>query len=189
MNVVPLLSAEQERLVADNFRLVRWVIFRYRLDRTLPAYLDVDDLIGEGLVGLMRAARSFDADRGAFATHAVPKIRSAVESVLKKASAQKRGGAGAESGYVGFALSLDHLRDELGFDLPSAVIVGPAPETLLASVLETAASVDRRLPQIIALRAEGLTYYEVGREVGLSHERVRQLCLKLHERVADRLSA
>jgi RNA polymerase sigma factor (sigma-70 family) len=55
---------DQDRLVLENLKLVYFLAQRYT---DLPCY---DDLIQEGTIGLIKAARKFDPDRGNFASYA-----------------------------------------------------------------------------------------------------------------------
>jgi RNA polymerase primary sigma factor len=90
----PLLTAEEERrlaravergdlaakdrLVRCNLRLVASVARRH-VGRGLP----MEDLLQEGVVGLIRAAEKFDWRRGTrFSTYAVPWIRQAISQAL-----------------------------------------------------------------------------------------------------------
>lgn len=50
----------------------------------LPSYIELDDLIQAGLIGLLAAQKKFDADKGAsFATYAAIKIRAAMIDDLR----------------------------------------------------------------------------------------------------------
>lgn len=63
-----------EALIVENLGLVHQVANRYRCRG-----LDREDVVGEGVVGLMRAAEKFDPSRGfKFSTLAVPAIRHAI---------------------------------------------------------------------------------------------------------------
>lgn len=54
--------------------------------------IDLDDLIQEGLVGLLAAARRFDPDRGtAFSTFAYPFIKGAIEDYVQSLDLVHRG--------------------------------------------------------------------------------------------------
>ena len=80
---IPLLTAEQERtaseaeLVAHNLRLVVAVAKKYQ-----GHGLDLLDLIQEGNIGLMTAARKYDPSVGRFTTYAYHWIRQAVSRSL-----------------------------------------------------------------------------------------------------------
>jgi RNA polymerase sigma factor (sigma-70 family) len=77
------LSPEQAGLVAANTRLVAAIAGRYC--RQLSA-LDLDDLIQEGHLGLIRAARSYDPGRGVpFGPYAAIWIRGAISKAAARA--------------------------------------------------------------------------------------------------------
>jgi RNA polymerase primary sigma factor len=74
--------AAKDRLVRSNLRLVASVARRY-VGRGLP----MEDLLQEGVVGLIRAAEKYDWRRGTrFSTYAVPWIRQAITHALANTS-------------------------------------------------------------------------------------------------------
>ena len=74
MSAHPLNS---EQLVFAHQGLVRAIA--RGIHRSFPSYIDLDDLIGYGQVGLAQAARDFDAERGIqFSTFAYYRIRGAI---------------------------------------------------------------------------------------------------------------
>ncbi len=59
----------------------------WKIHRKLPPYVDLDDLIAFGQLGLVQAARDFDPDRGGkFITYAYYRIRGAIFDGLSKMS-------------------------------------------------------------------------------------------------------
>lgn len=78
------LTDRQQRLVEANIGLVHVHLSRFVDVRQPPTRSrEADDLYQEGLLGLMRAAATFDPDRhGAFAAFALPRIHSAVSQAL-----------------------------------------------------------------------------------------------------------
>src|ERR1700744_478654 len=74
--------AAKDRLVRSNLRLVASVARRY-VGRGLP----MEDLLQEGVVGLIRASEKYDWRRGTrFSTYAVPWIRQAITHALANTS-------------------------------------------------------------------------------------------------------
>jgi RNA polymerase sigma factor FliA len=67
----------RNRLVMQYAPLVKYVAGRMRT--RLPDTVDQDDLVSDGVLGLMDAVERFDPDRGlTFQTFAVPRIRGAI---------------------------------------------------------------------------------------------------------------
>ena len=74
--------AAYDRLVVHYSPLVKYVAARVRAG--LPASVEQDDLISDGVMGLMGAIDHFDLDRGVqFQTYAVPRIRGAIFDGLR----------------------------------------------------------------------------------------------------------
>ncbi len=75
---------ENEKLVLENMGLVGYVVKRY-----LHTGLEYEDLIQEGMVGLIKAAKEFDVDRGVkFSSFAVICIENAIRKMIRR---EKRG--------------------------------------------------------------------------------------------------
>jgi len=78
--------AAKDRLVSSNLRLVASVARRH-VGRGLP----MEDLLQEGVVGLIRATEKYDWRRGTrFSTYAVPWIRQAITHALASTSRMVR---------------------------------------------------------------------------------------------------
>lgn len=62
-----------------------------QLGRRLSTAADLDEMVSAGMVGLMQASDTFDAQRGlSFSTHAVPRIRGAMLDELRRQDALPR---------------------------------------------------------------------------------------------------
>jgi RNA polymerase sigma factor FliA len=74
----------RERLVVHYSPLVKFVVGRVRA--RLPDHVDGDDLVSDGVLGLLDALDRFDSGHGhQFQTFAVPRIRGAVMDGLRSA--------------------------------------------------------------------------------------------------------
>jgi RNA polymerase sigma factor for flagellar operon FliA len=74
---------ETDDLIAQSAPLVKRIA--YHMSGRLPAFVEVDDLIQAGMLGLMEAARRFDATRGAsFNTFAEQRIRGAMLDEVRR---------------------------------------------------------------------------------------------------------
>lgn len=86
MPTSPLVRAREharDALVQQNVGLVHFLA--RRLHATLADHADLDELVSAGLVGLLRAAETFDAERGlAFSTYATARIRGAMLDELRR---------------------------------------------------------------------------------------------------------
>lgn len=75
-------SAARERLMMEHLASVRFIA--RKLHRTLPAHVELDDLVSAGMVGLLEACDRFDARRHVqFKSYAQFRIRGAILDWLR----------------------------------------------------------------------------------------------------------
>lgn len=73
---------DREKLVLNYLGLVKYAASR--LAAGLPDFVDMDDLVGAGMMGLMKAIESFDPKKEVkFETYALPRIRGAMLDELR----------------------------------------------------------------------------------------------------------
>lgn len=87
MNVISIYASVQESgtetLVSQNAALVKRIA--YHLMSRLPPSVQVEDMIQAGMIGLLEAARQYDASQGAsFETYAGIRIRGAMLDELRR---------------------------------------------------------------------------------------------------------
>lgn len=75
-----LCQEEREKKVLDNIGLVQYLAHRYKINGNV---LDRQDLIQEGILGLIEAVDTYDRERGAFAPYAATLILQYFIRVLK----------------------------------------------------------------------------------------------------------
>jgi RNA polymerase sigma factor for flagellar operon FliA len=81
-------ESERDRLVLEHVPLLKHIVGRMNAS----GGVDRDDLYGIGMLGLIAAAESWDAERGLkFSTYAYPKIRGAILDELRKLDVLSRG--------------------------------------------------------------------------------------------------
>jgi RNA polymerase primary sigma factor len=180
----------RERLVQANLRFVIMVARQYQ-GRGVP----LEDLVSEGNIGLIQAARRFDPDRGVrFVSYAVWWIRQAMLQAL-------RGGLRQAAAAM---LSLDWPAGDDGEGEPLLSRVADPnallPETALAGV-ELTERVGSALAGLPAREARILrdrfglagrarsSLRETGRKHGLSNERVRQIEKRALRRIRGSVGA
>jgi RNA polymerase sigma factor FliA len=79
---------DEEDLIEGCIYLVKHVAHQYASQHSSISF---EDLVSEGYVGLVQAARKFDPDRGAlFATFAIPRIRGAILDAMRRDSLVSR---------------------------------------------------------------------------------------------------
>ena len=88
------MTKQQQQLVEDNMNLVYFTIARY-----YPRHKGDEDIIQIGMIGLCKAAMSYDESKGQFSTYATLKIRSTISYEFRKDSKRVK------------AVSLDAERD------------------------------------------------------------------------------
>ena len=84
MNKLDVYSQHQkENMVDKHASMVKRIA--YHLKSRLPAHIQVDDLIQAGMIGLLEAAKNYDAKQGAsFETYASIRIRGAMLDEMRK---------------------------------------------------------------------------------------------------------
>src|ERR1039457_6439051 len=79
---VPMLTGEQERLLLEHLRIVRFLA--RRIHERLPQHVDIEDLVSAGVVGLMDTFSKFDPGKKVqFRSYAQFRIRGAILDSLR----------------------------------------------------------------------------------------------------------
>lgn len=175
------------RLAEANLRLVAYVARDFQHQG-----LSHDDLVSEGNIGLMKAARHYDATRGRFASYAAAHIRRAIKRAIEREQAES--GGQQQSKMTAQQAAKTNLRS---LDAP----LGNQPQVTLLQVLaddaatpadgrtysatqqehaeRALASLQGREAQVVAayygIGQEPLTMAEIAADMGLKRERVRQI--------------
>ena len=168
------------KLIEANLRFVVVIARQYQ-----GRGLAMEDLVSEGNIGLMKAARKYDATKGLrFVNYAVVPIRQQIEKALKMESAEQR----VESVRDGQTRSVDApLGTKTNMSLLSVLVDSNSPladERLLRSNVETAVeyalrSLNERESQVVnaffGIGQEHATMAEIAEDMNLKRERVRQI--------------
>ena len=88
--IVDAGAIDRDRLILDHLPLLHHIVGRMAFD--VPGKIDREDMLGFGMIGLIMAADSWDADRGLkFSTYAFPRIRGAILDELRRMDFLPRG--------------------------------------------------------------------------------------------------
>ena len=188
-----LLSAEEERTLAqkiqqgDNRALNRLVEANLRFVVSIANQykgkgLQIDDLVSEGNIGLMKAASRFDPDRGTrFVNYAVVHIRQQIEKALDQQTEPPRG---LNQRSTSVDAPLGHRTN---MSLLSVLINQDAPfaderihsEAIQDAVEYALGSLDQRESRVVnaffGINQEHETMAEIAEDMDLKRERVRQI--------------
>lgn len=117
---------DREKLVTDNIGLVHHVLGK--LSAYLPPNLDYEDLVQQGLVGLVEAANLYDVSKEIrFSTYAYIRVRGAIIDVLRSQGWGSRGGSAKATvveevfndmtKHLGRDPTMEELAEALGIDM------------------------------------------------------------------------
>lgn len=153
-------EVDREQLAADNMKLVYFVLKKY-----YPTFAGNEEIIGCGMYGLARACKYYNPDEGVeFSTFAVSCIRSEISHGIRR-----------ELKYENNKVSLE---TELSDDGNFHDILEGEPDAVNVSWLDTkefSNKLNGRENKIVEMRKLGYTDYEIGEQLGVTHQRVNQL--------------
>lgn len=177
-----------EKLISSNLGFVISLASQYK-----HRGLEMDDLVSEGNIGMLSAARSFDASLGkSFVTYAAPFVRAAIGKAIEQQAGIYRVPRDVEDVKLekrrSRALSIDapvggSAERSLARSIPDADAPDPEKQLRkellskeLASVLAGLQERERHVVQrFFGLGVEARTMAEIAAEMGLKRERVRQI--------------
>lgn len=168
------------RMVEANLRFVVSMARRYQ-----GHGMTQEDLVSEGNIGLIKAAKKFDATRGLrFVTYASVYVQKQMEKAIAKEEAGQR----AQTYRNGDSRSVDApLGSKNGMSLLSVLADKNTPltdervynETLTTAIEKALDTLDERERNIIdaffGIGRDHLTMAEIAVDMGLRRERVRQI--------------
>ena len=145
---------KMRQLIEDNMKLVYYLI-----RKEYPTYINDEDIVQCGMVGLCIAAEKWDESKSSFSTFAVICIRSAIQHELKRRSKYQND------------LSLDYEVDdgEGGTCSFGDFIVGDK-DVIYVGVNTDALT--KREKQVFELFQTGLSYADIARKLGVSRQAV-----------------
>ena len=173
-------SGAEEALAVRYSRLVRACARPYFLHGG-----DSEDLIQEGMLGLLSAIREFNADKGAsFKTYAEICIRNRIQSAIRTAARKKHEPLNA-------GVSLDEILSDESQSLGSQLFQRSPEEQVLARETEKEfiSAYSRRLSkleaQVLSLYLDGLSYQEMAVRLGRDPKAVDNAVQRIRKKLAS----
>lgn len=144
----------------DHIPLVKYVASKLRIK---PDFMD--DATQCGCIGLIRAIKKYNPAKGKFSTFAFLCIKHEIyQAMIKESKVMRRTGAGTGTG--GWYIV------DLPIDMPPIDI----------------SSLDDRSRKILVMRyKDDMTLHDIGLQLSLSRERVRQILVEIHKILRQQL--
>ncbi len=168
------IMSEREKLITENMGYVVTLARQYKSD-----ILSTDDLVSEGVIGMMKAAEKYDAQRGKpFVTFAAPFIRKSIESAIARTETATDVRSTDESLPIGSHNNYTLLNVLEDKDAPKADQI--VEENTLNDDLVGCIDVLNEREREVVSRYYGLkgwhqTMAEIAEDMELKRERVRQI--------------
>lgn len=149
---------------------------------------EAEDVVQEGMIGLMKAVRSFDADREAsFKTYASTCINNQIIKAIRKAEREK-------NQPLNDAISLDnHLREKdddltIGDILKASMFDEPEEKVIYEDTLERLKSISEQIfspleAQVLRAKIAGKNYQEIAEELEKSPKTIDNAIQRIRKKI------
>lgn len=150
-------TVTKQQLIEDNMKLVYHLIHR-----EYPTYINDEDIIQCGMLGLCKAADKWDESKSKFSTFAMFCIRSEIQMEFRKRAKHER-----------YILSLDYEIDdgEGGTSTFGDIIVGDEDVPYFDIGIDLS-KLNKKERQIAELLPTGMTQADIARELGITKQYV-----------------
>ncbi len=168
-----IMTKEQDKLITDNMGYVVTLARQYKSE-----ILNTDDLVSEGVIGMMKAAEKYDASRAKpFVTFAAPYIRKSIEDAIARTANATDVRSTDESLPIGSHNNYTLLNVLEDKDAPKADQT-VEESTLNDDLLSCIDVLNEREHEVVSryygLKGWRQTMDEIAEDMGLKRERVRQ---------------
>lgn len=141
--------------------------------------VDIEDIINEGNIGMLRAVKHYDVKRKVrFATYATQSIKRQIEQAIdKQPEINQRIKESATN-------SLEIMKDTTSPSADNGTILQSMKNTIEESFNILTEREQKVLERVYGINHEPMTFAEIGEELGLKRERVRQIRKKALQRLS-----
>ena len=180
------MKEDRNKLVTENMGLVVSTARKYQ-----GQGLELDDLVSEGTIGMIKAADKYDPERGGFAAFVLPEIKKSIEAAIEQQAGLyrvPRKEATPTEKRRSMPLSYDApLGGRENINLLSLIINKDATDPDNHTIFQTSMNIirntldilDKREREVITcyygIRREKLTLREIAAQMCIKRERARQI--------------
>ena len=166
-----MLDAEQQRLVEDNLRLVRYIVARY----FASSDLEKEDIVSEGYLALCRAAGKYKPESGTtFLTYAFRCIMNAIYNAHSSPKSRTWSLNGQCVSSLNDCVANDNVEDGIELiDMIKDQKTDVEREAINNVICE---SIAPYAPTLVLRERTESTYRELAETLGMSHQNVHRKC-------------
>lgn len=139
-------------------------------DNFKGGYVDREDMLQEGVIGILRAEKNYDASKGSFRTLAYSYALWSMMDYFNRESAETKA-----------RVSLSRCDELLGYDIDVNEYYGVGEICM-------GAFKDRKKRRMVELYLDSKSYREIGDDVGVSRQRVSKVISELKVAIKDKVA-
>ena len=188
------MKEDRNKIVVENMGLVVSTARKYQ-----GRGLELDDLVSEGILGMIKAAEKYNPEKGGFAAFAIPEIKKSIESTIEQQAGLYRvpkSEATPAEKKRSMALSVDApLGGRENVNLLSLLVNAGAPESDIMAqnksdmqaIIASLDQLDSREREVITcfygIRRDRLSLAEIAAQMCIKRERARQIRDKAERKI------
>ena len=180
------MKEDRNKIVTDNMGLVVSTARKYQ-----GQGLELDDLVSEGTIGMIKAAERYNPEKGGFAAFALPEIKKSIEAAIEQQSGlyripRKEKSVVEKKRRV--PLSVDApLGGRENINLPSLLVntnakdsdIDATSSSYMKLIIDVLDLLDKREREVITcfygIRRDRLSLAEIAAQMCIKRERARQI--------------
>lgn len=149
---------------------------------------DTDDLIQEGMIGLFKAIRDYESDKGAvFSTFATLCIRRQIQNAIKNSNRKKHSPLNTyisiyEAQEQGDKYIFEDMQSSEEVVNPEDMIIAKEQKNVIAGLIKTKLSPFEK--KVLILYFDGLSYNEIGERLGKSSKSVNNALQRIRNKIS-----
>jgi RNA polymerase sporulation-specific sigma factor len=181
-------TEDRNKIIAYHIRIVLKLAKKYHRKITVPTSLYFADFVSWGTMGLIHAIENFIPSKGwKFSTYAFNCVQGYILTGVRKFAGINSSGNEKQRFFHSSMIALTpELEQHLGFrdtDLFERIEEEHSREMMS----QFKSTLDERETRVLTMRYEvGMTYAEIGFQLQVTRERVRQILLHIEDKIKDK---